>query len=66
MKDKELFEILEKHILEDKNPSEFLNYLKEKKLLEGSFLEILRDLEEVKQEKNTTQKEMYGFIPCKF
>ena len=48
MKDKELFEILEKHILEDKNPSEFLNYLKEKKLL------------------NTTQKEMYGFIPCKF
>ena len=48
MKDKELFEILEKHILEDKNPSEFLNYLKEKKLLEGSFLEILRDLEEEK------------------
>lgn len=45
MKDKELFEILEKHILEEKNPSEFLNYLKEKKLLEGSFLEILRDLE---------------------
>ncbi len=65
MKDKELFEILE-HILEDKNPSEFLNSLKEKKLLEGSFLEILRDLEEVKQEKNTTQKEMYGFIQCKF
>ncbi len=37
MKDKELFEILEKHILEDNKPSEFLNYLKEKKLLEGSF-----------------------------
>lgn len=51
MKDKELFEILEKHILEDNKPSEFLNYLKEKKLLEGSFLEILKDLEVVKQEK---------------
>ena len=45
MKDKELFEILEKHILEDNKPSEFLNFLKEKKLLEGSFLEM------VKQEK---------------
>ncbi|WP_300257815.1 HDIG domain-containing metalloprotein [Clostridium sp.] len=51
MNDRELFKILEKHILEDKNPSEFLSFLKKKKFLEGSFLEILMDLEEVKQEK---------------
>ncbi|MDK0708469.1 HDIG domain-containing protein [Clostridium perfringens] len=51
MKDKELFEILEKHILEDNKPSEFLNSLKENNILEGSFLEILMNLEEVNQEK---------------
>lgn len=51
MKDKELFKVLESHILEDKRPSEFLNSLKEKNIFKDSFLDILGVLESVKQEK---------------
>lgn len=51
MNDRELFKILEKHILEDKVPSKFLISLNEEGELENSFLEIVKDLEKVQQEK---------------
>ncbi|MDZ5252319.1 HDIG domain-containing metalloprotein [Clostridium sp. LIBA-8841] len=51
MNDRELFEILEKHILEDKVPSKFLISLNEEGELKNSFLEIIKDLEKVQQEK---------------
>lgn len=51
MNDRELFKVLEKHILEDKVPSKFLISLNEEGELENSFLEIVRELEKVQQEK---------------
>lgn len=51
MNDRELFKVLEKHILEDKVPSKFLISLNEEGELENSFLEIVKELENVQQEK---------------
>ncbi|HHD2751662.1 TPA: HDIG domain-containing metalloprotein [Clostridium perfringens] len=51
MNDRELFKVLEKHILEDKVPSKFLISLNEEGELENSFLEIVKELEKVHQEK---------------
>lgn len=51
MNDRELFKVLEKHILEDKVPSKFLISLNKEGELENSFLEIVKELEKVQQEK---------------
>ena len=51
MNNRELFKVLEKHILEDKVPSKFLISLNEEGELENSFLEIVKELEKVQQEK---------------
>ncbi|MDZ4992851.1 HDIG domain-containing protein [Clostridium perfringens] len=51
MNDRELFKVLEKHILEDKVPSKILISLNEEGELENSFLEIIKELEKVQQEK---------------
>ena len=51
MNNRELFKVLEKHILEDKVPSKFLISLNEEGELENSFLEIIKELEKVQQEK---------------
>lgn len=51
MDDKELFEKLNTHLLEDEIPSKYLIDIKEKGILEKSFLSIINDLEKVEQEE---------------